>query len=296
MNSPTLKPTIVDRLRVGLHHLLPKRLLSRCAYYVTRARLSWFKNLLIRSFIRYFKVDMTDALINDISAYPDFNAFFTRALKPEARPIVNGADQICSPVDGTVSQAATIHDGSLLQAKGHAFSLVELLGGNSEHADLFINGSFATLYLSPRDYHRIHMPISGQLRKMLHIPGKLFSVAPLTTQNIPNLFARNERIVTLFDTAVGPLALILVGAVNVSSMETIWAGSITPPLGSQLRHWQYPQDGEDSIALAKGAEMGRFNMGSTVIVLFAANAVQWQRSIQANTPVRMGELIARHYD
>ena len=298
MNSShtTLKLTVADRLRLWLHYLLPQRLLSRCTYYVTRSRVVWFKNLLIRIFTRHFKVDMDDALISDVSAYANFNTFFTRALKPEVRPIASGTDELCCPVDGTVSQAAHINNATLLQAKGHEFSLIELLGGDPQLAALFTNGSFATLYLSPRDYHRIHMPINGQLREMIHIPGKLFSVAPLTTQAIPKLFARNERVVTLFNTAVGPLALILVGAINVSSIETVWAGSITPPLGDQLRRWQYPQDGEDSLTLAKGAEMGRFNMGSTVIILFAANAVQWASSIQANAGVRMGQLLARQHN
>jgi phosphatidylserine decarboxylase len=221
-----------------------------------------------------------------------FNEFFTRAINPERRPLAAGEHTLCCPVDGSVSQAGTIDDDAIFQAKGRHFSLQQLLGGEHERALAFRDGSFATLYLSPRDYHRIHMPLSGRLREMVHIPGKLFSVSPLTTRMVPNLFARNERVVTIFDTAVGPMALVLVGAINVASIETVWAGEITPPLATRIRQWDYPADGPDAVVLAKGAEMGRFNMGSTVIVLFGKDAVRWDEAIQPAAAIRFGQKLA----
>jgi phosphatidylserine decarboxylase len=262
-------------------------------YWATRQRTPWFKSLLIRQFARHFRVDLAEALEPDPYAYPDFNAFFTRALQPGARPIAHDDRTVCCPVDGAISQIGMADEDTLLQAKGRSFSLTELLGGDAERARPFQNGAFATLYLSPRDYHRIHIPLAGQLREMTHIPGKLFSVSPLTTRMIPDLFARNERVVTWFDTAAGPMALVLVGAINVASIETVWAGTITPPLGLTIRHWSYPVHGDGAVRLDQGAELGRFNMGSTVILLFGPEKVCWEREMQPGAIVRMGQPLAR---
>ncbi|MFO1371575.1 MAG: archaetidylserine decarboxylase [Candidatus Competibacteraceae bacterium] len=278
-----------DRLRHLPQYLLPQRLLTRLTYRLARVRTSWLKNALIRGFARQFQVNLDEALEPDSHAYADFNAFFTRALKPGARPLASGDRVACCPVDGAVSQIGTADADTLLQAKGRTFLLTALLGGDPERAQPFQGGKFATLYLSPRDYHRIHMPLSGRLREMVHIPGQLFSVSPLTTRMAPGLFARNERVAALFDTPVGPMALVLVGAINVASIETVWAGAITPPLGTTVRRWTYPVNGDGAVHLDKGTEMGRFNMGSTVILLLGRNAVRWEGSVQAGMTVRMGQ-------
>jgi phosphatidylserine decarboxylase len=198
-------------------------------------------------------------------------------------------EAITCPVDGAVSQIGSIREGRLFQAKGHEFSALELLSGDAAAAARFEGGAFATLYLSPRDYHRIHMPVSGTLTRMLHVPGRLFSVNPPTTRAVPRLFARNERVACLFESDAGPLALVLVGAMNVASIETVWAGEVTPPQRSAVRSWDYPPD---AVRLAKGAEMGRFNMGSTVILLFAADRIRWEPGYAPGSPVRMGRKLA----
>ncbi len=282
-----------DRLRYGAQALLPQRLLTRLTYRVARLRTPWVKDALIRAFARHFRVNLDEALASDPRAYADFNAFFTRALKPGARPLAPGDRVICCPVDGAVSQFGSAEADTLFQAKGRDFSLTALLGGDPERARPFLGGSFATLYLSPRDYHRIHMPLAGRLRDMVHIPGRLFSVSPLTTRMAANLFARNERVVTLFDTPAGPVAVVLVGAINVASIETVWAGAITPPLGKAIRHWSYPQQGDGAVRLDKGAELGRFNMGSTVILLFGPGAVRWEPPLRAGIAVRMGQRLGK---
>jgi phosphatidylserine decarboxylase len=270
-------------------YLLPPRLLTRLVYRLTRVRTPWFKDFLIRRFIAWFQVNMSEAAEPDPRRYADFNQFFTRALRTGARPLADGGHVLCCPVDGAVSQAGLLADDSLLQAKGRTFSLTRLLGGEEARALPFRGGCFVTLYLSPRDYHRIHMPLRGHLQEMVHIPGKLFSVAPLTTRVVPHLFARNERVVALFVTAAGPMAMVLVGAINVASIETVWAGAITPPLGKTRRYWHYPDTEPAALTLDRGAEMGRFNMGSTVIVLFARDAVRWDPAIQPGAGVRMGQ-------
>lgn len=237
-------------------YLLPQRLITRVTYWLARIETPWFKNGFIHIFSRIFNVNMDEAQEPDYRAYRHFNAFFTRALQPAARPLDTDDQRLCCPVDGTVSQAGDIVDDQLFQAKGRSFELPNLLGGDADLAQLFRDGTFATLYLSPRDYHRIHMPIRGVLREMVHIPGRLFSVSPLTTRVIPELFARNERVVAHFDTSIGPMAMVLVGAINVASIETVWAGVITPPLGTEIRRWSYPASGTDAVILEKGAEMG----------------------------------------
>ena len=282
-----------DRLRHLPQSLLPQRLLTGLIYRLARARAPWLKDALIHHFARLFQVNLGEAVESNPRAYPDFNAFFTRALKPGARPVAPGDRIVCCPVDGEVSQIGFAEADTLLQAKGRSFSLTALLGGDAERARPFQGGAFVTLYLSPRDYHRIHMPLAGRLREMAHVPGRLFSVSPLTTRMVPELFARNERVVALFDTPVGPMALVLVGAINVASIETVWAGAITPPLGKSIRNWSYPPNGDGAVRLDKGAEMGRFNMGSTVIVLFGRGAVRWDAEIRAGMAVRMGQRLGK---
>lgn len=277
-------------LFVLLQYLLPQHAISRLMHVFTRLRVRWIKNAFTRWFIGHFGIDMSEAAEEDYRAYPDFNHFFTRALKPGARPLAREPGSVLCPVDGTVSQAGHIQGEALFQAKGHTFSLRALLGGSERWAQQFRNGEFATLYLSPRDYHRIHMPLTGTLKEMIHVPGRLFSVNPFTTRKVPGLFARNERVACLFDTEAGPMGLVLVGAINVASIETVWQGVITPPAGKRLRFWDYP---ERNVVLEAGAELGRFNMGSTVIVLFGPERVEWDKRIVADATVRMGERLGR---
>jgi phosphatidylserine decarboxylase len=282
--------SVVDYIKALPQYLMPGHLVSRVIHAFTRSRNTRIKNPFTDWFVDHFKVNMDEALESDPHAYETFNAFFSRALKPDVRPIVAGEKELACPVDGTVSQARAIEDGRIFQAKGHDYSLEQLLGGSTERAQPFQDGSFATIYLSPRDYHRIHMPVSGTLREMIHVPGRLFSVNPATTRVIPGLFARNERVVSIFDTEAGPMAMVKVGAVNVGSIETVWAGEVTPPAGRVVRSWRYK--GDEAITLEKGQEMGRFNMGSTVIVVFGPAAVEWNEDIQPDAPVRLGQLLA----
>ena len=277
-----------DNLFVLLQYLLPQHPISRLVHWFVRLRVQWLKNLVGRWFIRHFKVNMSEAVEEDITAYPDFNSFFTRALKPDARPIATDKNAVLCPVDGAVSQAGPIDGDAIFQAKGHSFSLQTLLGNSPAWSDKFHNGLFTTLYLSPRDYHRIHMPLTGTLEHVIHVPGRLFSVNPVTTRKVPGLFARNERVACLFNTEHGPMGMVLVGAINVASIETVWQGVITPPAGKQIQSWDYHDKG---VVLNAGEEMGRFNMGSTVILLFGAQQVEWISSVQAEAPVRMGELL-----
>jgi phosphatidylserine decarboxylase len=275
-----------DYLRSIPLALLPHHLISRLTFFLTRLQTS-LKNPTIRWFIRHFKVDMSEAVEQDIERYPTFNAFFTRAIKPELRPIAQQADAIACPVDGIISQFGGINTGRIVQAKGHDYSLAELLGGRQDWAEHFAGGRFITLYLAPKDYHRIHMPYDGQLRHMLYVPGRLFSVAPHTVHTISRLFARNERVVSYFDSAMGPFALILIGAINVAAIETVWHGLVTPPRRS-IHQYEYA---DKKIALVKGEEMGRFNMGSTVILLTGSN-VTWESALKAEQKVRLGQKLA----
>lgn len=277
-----------DNLFVLLQYVLPQHPISRVIHWFVRLRIQWLKNLVGRWFIHHFKVNMAEAIDEDITAYPDFNSFFTRALKPEVRPLASEANAVLCPVDGAVSQAGHIEGDAIFQAKGHRFSLQTLLGGNTAWRDKFQNGLFATLYLSPRDYHRIHMPLTGTLKQVIHVPGRLFSVNPITTRKVPGLFARNERVACLFDTEQGPMGMVLVGAINVASIETVWQGVITPPAGKRIQSWDYS---DKKVILEAGEEMGRFNMGSTVILLFPPNQVEWDNSLIAEASVRVGELI-----
>ena len=274
--------------RIGgwLFTALPHHLISRTVYYLTRVKGPLVKPT-IRWFVKSFGVDMSDAVIEDISAYPTFNEFFVRALKPESRPVASGAKALVSPVDGTVSQCGDIMQDHLFQAKGHFYSVEDLLGGDRLLAKLFSGGRFATIYLAPYNYHRIHMPMDGRLKKMIHVPGRLFSVQPWTVREIPRLFARNERVVCLFSTSAGPMAMVLVGAINVAAIETVWSGLITPPRGKAISEYDYDHTEKD---YQKGIEMGRFNMGSTVILLTGPN-VQWSAQLKAEVKLKMGQQI-----
>ena len=278
-----------DHLKALPQYLIPGHLLSRLIFGFTRIRWRTIREPFTAWFIRRFKVDMSEALEEDPFAYEHFNAFFTRTLKPELRPLEKDRKAVVSPVDGQVSQALLIDGDTLFQAKGHTYSLSELLGGLDKRAAPFYGGHFTTLYLAPPDYHRIHMPLTGTLREMIHIPGRLFSVSPATTRVIPALFTRNERVVSLFDTVAGPMALVKVGAVNVGSIETVWAGRITPPAGHLTRRYLYAEEKQTKIA--RGDEMGRFNMGSTVILIFGPSAVEWSDALKPGAVVRMGQRI-----
>lgn len=269
-------------------YLLPHHLLSQWMSHLTHSNYKWWKNLMINQIIKLYKVNMLEAHQQDINAYQSFNDFFTRELAPNARPICQQPGSIACPADGEVSQSGIIDDGDIFQAKGKSFTTVDLLGGNQKLADLFAEGHFSTIYLSPKDYHRLHMPVDGTLTEMIHVPGRLFSVNQSTTESVPGLFARNERVVCLFETKNGPMALILVGAIFVSSIETTWHGVVTPPTVSQVRHWQYENN---EIFIPKGKEMGRFNMGSTIIVLFGKNKVNWNTDFKAGKKVNLGEMI-----
>ncbi|MDH5570948.1 MAG: archaetidylserine decarboxylase [Gammaproteobacteria bacterium] len=276
-----------DRLFALFQYILPHHPLSRVMLRLTRSR-GIFKDIFTPWFIKNFNIEMELAEEPDWKRYDCFNSFFTRALKADARPVVTGENAIASPVDACISQAAKIRGDNIFQAKGHQYSLNTLVGGDNRYSDLFENGTFATMYLSPRDYHRIHMPIDGTLKQVIHVPGRLFSVSPGTTRNIPGLFARNERVVCIFETAAGPMAMILVGAIFVSSIETVWQGVVTPPSSKRIRQWDYH---DKNVVLKKGEEMGRFNMGSTVILLFAENKITWDKKVAADTPFKMGELL-----
>jgi phosphatidylserine decarboxylase len=279
---------MMDKLKAGLIALLPQHLISRATYRLSRCRIPFVKNNLIGIYLRLFNVDLEQARERDPYAYASWNAFFTRALKDEARPINVDEQAITSPVDGTISQLGYLRQGAILQAKGHNYS-VEALLGDEETGAHFHDGAFITLYLSPRDYHRIHMPCDGTLTRMLHIPGRLYSVAPHTVENIEGIFARNERVVSLFDTQAGSLALALVGAINVGAIETCWAGLITPPAGKAITDTRY--DDTETILIKKGDEMGRFNLGSTVILIFPRDAATWLEELQPGDRVLMGEKI-----
>ncbi|QXL85440.1 archaetidylserine decarboxylase [Comamonas sp. NLF-1-9] len=276
-----------DRLAIALQHLAPKQALTQLAGYGATAQAGRWTTAVIRWFVRRYGVDMTEAEQADIAAYASFNAFFTRALKPGARPLAD-SDLVC-PVDGQLSQFGSLREGRLLQAKGHDYSAAALLGADAPLAARFEDGLFATLYLSPRDYHRVHMPCRARLLRMRHVPGSLYSVNPLTARHVPGLFARNERVVCLFETEFGPMAMVLVGATIVGSICTTWHGQVNPPRGAPMRHWDYS---DQEIVLAQGQEMGRFQLGSTVIVLLPRGELRWSDGWSTPGPVRMGQAMA----
>ncbi len=283
------RTSLGDRLFVGMQYLLPQHLLSRAMRAIARVRVRPVKDLAIRAFLRHFTVNLAEAERSDPAAYESFNDFFTRALKPGARTIDTDAMAIVSPVDGVVSQAGPIERDMLLQAKGIHYSAAALLGGDPALAGDFEGGSFATVYLAPFDYHRIHMPFPGTLRRARYIAGDLFSVNTVTANSVPGLFARNERIACVFDTALGPMAVVLVGALFVGSMSLAWAGEITAGRDQGVRDLPVH---DPLVALEKGAELGRFNMGSTVILMFPPGAVELATGLAPGRALRMGERIA----
>ncbi len=282
-----------DRIKLGINAILPKKHLTALAGWAASRRGGWLTKAVIDLFVWYYKVDMSEAVQKNTASYPTFNDFFVRPLKDDARPVDPNPNLLILPADGAVSQAGRIEDDQIFQAKGHYYSLEALLAGNDQRAAGFRDGQFITTYLAPRDYHRVHMPCNGILREMVYVPGDLYSVNPLTARNIPNLFARNERVICYFDTDFGPMAQILVGATIVGSIETVWAGTITPPREGVIKRWHYPAaEAEGAIVLLKGAEMGRFKLGSTVINLFARNKVIFSESLEAECKTRLGQPLA----
>jgi phosphatidylserine decarboxylase len=280
----TLKNTIVELSQT----ILPHHLLSQIVSKFTHCENVTWKNFLTRQIIQRYGVNMNEAAISDLNAFKSFNHFFTRELKSDVRPLTTEKDAIASPADGVVSQAGKITNGDIFQAKGKRFTVTDLLGGDSQRAEKFNDGEFTTIYLSPKDYHRLHMPISGSLREMIHVPGRLFSVNSATTEAVDGLFAKNERVVAIFDTEIGQVALVLVGAIFVSSIETVWHGVVTPPSIKTVRTWKYEAD---ALTLKIGDEMGRFNMGSTIVVLFEKDKMAWNADLSAGKSVKVGEKI-----
>lgn len=281
---------MLDKLFVWSQYLTPHHALSRAVGHLAESQANSVRQPFIHWFAKRYGVDMSEAEVTDLDAYPDFNSFFTRALRPGVRPIDTDPDTLACPVDGAISQLGDVTDDRVFQAKGQSFSLTELLGGDAQRAEPLRNGHFATLYLSPKDYHRIHMPITGTLREMVHVPGRLFSVNPVTAENVPRLFARNERVVAMFDTEWGPMALVLVGAMIVASVETVWSGLV-----AHQRHGVSAIEyrGQQAITLEKGAEMGRFRLGSTVVMVMPRGSVTWNPDMVAGAPVRMGQAFGR---
>ncbi len=277
---------MLEKLKIMSQYILPKHLLSRLTGKMAEAKAGKFTTFLIKRFIAQYDIDMSEAKHSDAEHFVTFNDFFTRELKSGIRPIVDGDNNLAIPVDGKVSQQGDIKEGRIFQAKGHDFSLRELLGGKDTIAAPFEKGVFSTIYLAPKDYHRIHMPITGKLEKTIFIPGDLFSVNPLTAENVPNLFSRNERAVAIFSTACGPMAMVLVGATIVASIETVWSGTLK---GKDIQYWDHSTE---NIVLEKGAEMGCFKLGSTIIAIFSENSVELSAALSSGSATRLGEFFA----
>ncbi len=278
-----------DTLRILPQYLIPHHALSRLIYRLMRIRWPLFKNALTAWFVKQYQVDMSQAKVSDIRSYRDFNQFFTRELRADARPITNTPGAIVSPVDGRVSQVGHIQHGTIIQAKRHHYSVQALLGGDADLARRFENGSVINIYLSPSDYHRIHMPLAGELQSMIYVPGRLFSVSPAAVRSVPRLFARNERVISVFESELGSFAMVKVGALFVSSIDTVWHGAVTPRRPKTLQRWDYEPGSRPQ--LERGEEAARFNMGSTVILLFEPEQLSWQTELAPHRPVRLGELI-----
>ncbi|CUX96724.1 archaetidylserine decarboxylase [Candidatus Doolittlea endobia] len=285
---------MLERVKIALQPLLPKRWLTELAGWVAERRGGWLTYGFIMLFVRWYKINMQEAQQPDMAAYPTFNAFFVRPLRDEVRLIDADPTVLVLPADGIISQLGSIEGEKIFQAKRHYYSLEALLAGNKPMIARFCDGNFITIYLAPCDYHRVHMPCNGALREMLYVPGTLFSVNPLMAANIPNLFARNERVLCLFDTDFGSMMQILVGATIVGSIETVWAGTITPPRERIIKRWRYPQANADgAVVLLKGQEMGRFKLGSTVINLFSGKNVQLGEHLYPRYVTRVGQQLAR---
>jgi phosphatidylserine decarboxylase len=279
-----------DNLFVFSQYVSPQHFISRGAGKLAECKIPPVKNAFIKWFIERYDVNMSEAKESNPEAYRHFNDFFTRELKEGAREVDHSAKVLVSPVDGAISQLGTINQNQIFQAKGKSFNAVDLLGGKTARAEPFVGGDFATIYLSPKDYHRIHMPVTGTLKEMIYVPGQLFSVNPVTAENVPNLFARNERVVAIFETAFGPMAMVLVGAMIVASVETVWAGLVAP-MRKQVVDFSY--DAEQSITIEKGQEMGRFKLGSTVVLLLPPGVGEFKDAFKAESPIRMGEAFAK---
>jgi len=280
-----MNASLLDYIKSGSLYALPQHAISRIVYALTRIE-SPLVVPVIKGFSKVFGVDLNEAKQPNPASYSSFNAFFTREIKPELRPLAT--TDIVSPVDGTVSQAGHIESGRIFQAKGQTYTVQELLACDAQQAAHFAEGQFATIYLSPRDYHRIHMPFTGTLSEQVHVPGRLFSVAPHTVKTVPRIFARNERVVAHFDTEFGRMVMVLVGAINVAAIETVWDGLVTPPKGKVVSKKSY----DDGLVLEKGAEMGRFNMGSTIVLLMESRTPALSKKLVEDMPVKMGQAIS----
>ena len=280
--------SVIERILAGFQYILPQHFLSRIVYKLMRCKVTWVKNMLIRLISRIAGINYDEALSPDPADYASFNAWFTRALKPGARTFDTDPVAFLSPCDGRISETGSLHENRILQAKGKDYSVQDLLANDPVCSQL-ADGYFSTIYLSPKDYHRIHMPLTGRLQRMIHVPGRLFSVAPYTVRQVPGLFARNERVIAIFDTDAGPLVMVLVGAMLVSSTETVWAGEVTPTKNKEVTVKDYSNE---NISLAKGDEMGRFNMGSTVILLMPSKTIRGLDELGAGEAVMVGQRLA----
>ena len=286
MNQHT--PTIWERIKVWLFYLLPHHFLSRIIFYLSRLETSW-KDPLVRAYIKYFNVNMLDAERDSPADYRSFDAFFTRRLRPESRPVCDDAKTLAAPCDGTILEHGAITETTLFQAKEQEYTLFDLFGGRQTYANYFKNGKFCSIYLAPNDYHRVHMPVNGHLEMMTHVPGRLFSVAPYALRLIPRLYALNERVITVFTTPLGKIAIILIGAMNVGAIETVWHGLVTPST-HRITCFDYVAD--KPVYLQRGDEMGCFHLGSTVILLSDDPQIQWNPAYLSDKTIRMGEEIA----
>ncbi len=284
-----------DKIFIAFQHVVPQHLLSRLVGKLADCRTPWVKNTFIQWFAKNYQINMSEAREETPTNYPSFNAFFTRELKEGARPVVQAHGAIASPADGAISQLGHIDHGRIFQAKGRGYSLATLLGGDQKRASQFINGEFATIYLSPRDYHRVHMPVSGTLTHTTYVPGDLFSVNQTTAEGVDQLFARNERLIAYFNTEYGPMAMVLVGAMIVAGIETVWSGQEAPRLKRPI-HTPFNNPASEPVQLKKGEEMGRFKLGSTVILLFGKDKVAWASQLEATSAVCLGEQIATALD
>ena len=284
-------PTYWQRIKIACHYLLPQLSITRVAGWLAEQKWGSVTHLIIKLFAKQYSVNLNEAEKTAPSDYATFNEFFIRPLKAGVRPIVEGENTIALPADGCVSEYGSIVENQLIQAKGHFFTLETLLANDLEMAEKFKNGDFITTYLSPSDYHRVHMPCDAVLKKMIYVPGELFSVNPFLAEHVPNLFARNERVICEFETAFGPIVQILVGATVTASMSTVWAGVINPPRPNEVVEYHYETEGEKAIHLKKGEEMGAFRLGSTVINLFPKNTITFAKEIQTGNKTRMGELL-----
>lgn len=290
--KPYSTPSYWQRVKVAFQYIFPQLPITRLAGWLAEQKWGSITHFIIHLFAKKYQVNLAEAEKSSPSDYPTFNEFFIRPLKADARPINNDSNALCLPADGKVSEAGNIDDNRLLQAKGHFFTLETLLANDVTMAEQFKNGTFITTYLSPRDYHRVHMPCDATLKKMIYVPGELFSVNPFLAEHVPNLFARNERVICEFETAFGPMVQILVGATITASMSTVWAGVINPPRSKEVVEYHYETQGDSAIHLKKGQEMGAFRLGSTVINLFPKNSVELAPHLEAGVATRMGEILA----